>query len=932
MLLFVLIMLIAAAFGIGALESEHVRAEAQTIQTTEIASYVHRNKASGSFSSGYDTETANFKLLWGDITNPTALNDFAASSNESVYKYDGTNKIDCFFYYSGSNAGKISAGQQGYETVVKVTAKANVVVTTKHAAFTTTANNLKISTILKIGSTYLTAQSNNCGAGSTAIAENAYSGSYHLAAGDELFFVVGSTNTYTIRLNALAPSFVVATDGYSAETNKGYVTTNVGMNEIAQYVYTNRDSSYTAGYDAADANFKLLWGDINSPDLLNTFTQSNGESVYKYDGGKKINCFFYYSGTNAGKISAGQQGYETVIKVTAKANVVVTTKHAAFTTTANNLKISTILKIGYTYLTAQSNNCGAGSTAIAENAYSGSYHLAAGDELLFVVGSTNTYAITNNAINASFDISGDGYLESVRNSYVKATLGFASIATAYISNNKADYTGVVTAGFRYGTSLSELNRFTANPEYCAENIYKYDGNDNHNTNFFFRHAGTNAGTVNAGANAKSVVWMQATVDCKIVVTMPAVTVAQNNVIVGLAVADGEGNIVTLLDYEVYVEDAVIPAMNETLSLKEGEQLFWYVGSRNEYYANMVKANPSFSVDATAYDEDANAALFDENKKQVKFNNSYYMNETTRESGSYVLPSAKKIASIGAEFIGWSAGETLYKAGAEMCLSEDVNYTANFLNVEMFEGASIRLDNPTGMRWGTQLSKFDYDKLISLTNVTVETGTLITPTDYLAGGVEMSFEGLDNAASLANKKTKYLNVVNEGFANLEKAEAQGVYTYYGAIVEILENNYFRKFSAVGYVKLTIDGVESVIYGDYSASAHSRSVYEVAFDAYNDRNAEETEKYVHLIEGMYSPYSKDQLKVMKDYIDGVVNLTVSDTTATAIEGTYYEAAYTATYSDGVYTVSSTAKICTLVVNGNVTAFTRVDEKNVTFPLAE
>lgn len=706
-------------------------------------------------------------------------------------------------------------------------------------------------------------------------------------------------------------------------------TQAVAATEIAAYVHENRsDGAYENGYDTDTANYKLLWGDISSPQNLNAFSSSNVNGVYKYDGTNKIDCFFYYAGSDAGLINAGQQGYETVVRVTVKADAAVTVNHAAFTTTANNLKLSTILRIGDAYITAKSNACGGTGTAVAENEYGGTYHLAAGEELFFVVGSTNTYAIRRNAIAPSFVVDTGEYSEEINHSYVQETIGFAEIAEAFTAGNRADYegAGLVTAGFRYGAGLDALNVFTS---YSGEAVYAYDGTDGQNTNFFFRYAGADAGRVNAGAQAKSVVWMRAETNCRISVRMPQIIAEQGNVIVGVAVADGNGAIYTVREHEVYVAGAVIPAMDEAISLKAGEQLFWYVGSRNEYYANRVAANPVFEADAKAYDEAEHAALF-ESGQEFRFVGSH-IREIVRADGMYIVPEWGAAPGSSAAFVGWTEGDRLIAAGTEVSATGPMTYWAAYLDMETTDGASVRLNAPTGLRWRTQILKSDYDALAALSNVTIQSGTLIVPADYLGEGAEMSFEWLDGVESLADKATRYLDVVNSGF--VDEAGADGMYVYYGSIVNIFENNYFRKFAGVGYVKVTVDGQMKIFYGGYEEAEHSRSVYEVAYAAYNDRGTEATEKYAHLVgDGTYSPYTVGQLEILKEYIDGVVNLTVADGKVTAVGGEYYTAPYSVTYTDGVYTAESEGKICTLVVNGKVTVFTRVDENKITFTVTE
>ena len=681
-------------------------------------------------------------------------------------------------------------------------------------------------------------------------------------------------------------------------------STTTTMIEIAEYVKTN--NALSTGYDTANANFKFMYGDISSPDSLSDFTNANDKSIYKYDATNKIDCFFYYSGTDSGLISAGQKGYESVIVVTAKSLIKVTTKHAAFTTTANNLKISTLIKSNGVYTTVQTNNCGGAGVSIAENTYSGTYTLFEGDKLLFVIGSTNTYTIRRNAINPSFVV------ESV----TEQTYNFASIANAFVNGNKADEGGLATVGFRYGTDFDSLNTFTSS---SVSEIYKYSGSDSQNTNFFFRYAGNNAGKVNAGANAKSVVQLVANANVNVIVTMPQVVATQNNIIIGMAITNGT-NTYTIKSYQVYLRDTVIPAFNESINLQKGQKLFWYVASSNEYYVNSVLANPTFKVSTTSYNVQKNTELFS-NSYNLSYQNDYYYSETIRVSGDYTLPEVKTYQGTTSQFIGWSVQGKLYFVGQTVNVNSDLSIKAIYLDINAIDGAAIRIDNPTGIRYGTYLNKARFDLLTSLEGATITTGTLIAPTDYLSGGVAMSFDGLDNATSLASKDNKYLDVVNEGFVNEETAEEDKQYLFYGSIVNILEKNYTRAFSGIGYVKVSVNGQEKVFYAEYDSSLHSRSIYDIAKAAYVDTNEDGSSKY-----------SENQLKTIKGFIDKVVDISADgENVSYAGNIENYDCPYEVTVDNGVYTVTSTAKISKLIVNGSVVSFTKVNDNVITFSLS-
>ena len=141
--------------------------------------------------------------------------------------------------------------------------------------------------------------------------------------------------------------------------------------------------------------------------------------------------------------------------------------------------------------------------------------------------------------------------------------------------------------------------------------------------------------------------------------------------------------------------------------------------------------------------------------------------------------------------------------------------------ETLDGVSVRFLEPTGLRFENQINKAYYDALIA-GGATVETGTIILPTD------KIPTDGFTTMDALGTAGTDYLKVVNTNneWANSATAETDGYYTYYGSIVGIKEGNYSRKFSGIGYISVTKDGVTTTTYSVYSEEDHSRSIVEIA----------------------------------------------------------------------------------------------------------
>ena len=146
-----------------------------------------------------------------------------------------------------------------------------------------------------------------------------------------------------------------------------------------------------------------------------------------------------------------------------------------------------------------------------------------------------------------------------------------------------------------------------------------------------------------------------------------------------------------------------------------------------------------------------------------------------------------------------------------------------LSLEMttMEGASIRLNNHTGLRFYTEVDK---DKVTQLRNegYTVQLGTLIAPANLLS----------NNALTFELEVGKYADVKYTTNEYYEESSFSGIV---GSIVGIKESttlspatgNVLRDFVARGYAKITdSQNQTTIVYADYTPSS-ARSLGYVAY---------------------------------------------------------------------------------------------------------
>ena len=186
---------------------------------------------------------------------------------------------------------------------------------------------------------------------------------------------------------------------------------------------------------------------------------------------------------------------------------------------------------------------------------------------------------------------------------------------------------------------------------------------------------------------------------------------------------------------------------------------------------------------------------------------------------------------------------------------EITATGTSPDMYLESGASVRMDDPTGLRFTGMVSKSYVEGLkeeYQTDDVTL--GMLITPTSYL-NDVDFTKEALSGT----NYDPAYLEID----AADETVKEDGDYYKIKCVIANIQN-YDREFSAILYVK--VDG-EILAYSEYNEVFNSRSVAKVAEAAYYDlKDANDgvyTNEVTVEIAGVpttkYSRYDTDQREV-------------------------------------------------------------------------
>ena len=196
---------------------------------------------------------------------------------------------------------------------------------------------------------------------------------------------------------------------------------------------------------------------------------------------------------------------------------------------------------------------------------------------------------------------------------------------------------------------------------------------------------------------------------------------------------------------------------------------------------------------------------------------------------------KKKVLVGA----FSAMMALALCGGVVATKTVLADTAKTDAFVMAEGASIRLSDPSGIRFQTKLGQVQYEALTAQDSKQ-SLHMLIVPEAYYAAyqgyeGDQTIYEYLsDNYQTLLNLDIPTEKIFQKSDL-IEEAQSEyedGYYYAHGVIQSLHFNSYANDFVGIAYLKTT-DG-DTVTYQDamITTETPARSAYEVALRAYDD----------------------------------------------------------------------------------------------------
>ena len=191
------------------------------------------------------------------------------------------------------------------------------------------------------------------------------------------------------------------------------------------------------------------------------------------------------------------------------------------------------------------------------------------------------------------------------------------------------------------------------------------------------------------------------------------------------------------------------------------------------------------------------------------------------------------------FIGWMTSDgKLYAANKEYTVTDDVSFTAAFIEFSMDDGVFFKIGQDktqSGVAFRSRVKLGAYESFVT------GFGTIILPTDTLG---ELDF-------TLANF-TAGVNVVQ--VASTKSVTENGETVWLGGLGTLKSSNFTRDFSGRGYLEVTYsDGTVGYIYTEYSDKLNSNNVADMA------------EQYKSTCQSDYESLSEASKNIVNAYIE-------------------------------------------------------------------
>ena len=179
------------------------------------------------------------------------------------------------------------------------------------------------------------------------------------------------------------------------------------------------------------------------------------------------------------------------------------------------------------------------------------------------------------------------------------------------------------------------------------------------------------------------------------------------------------------------------------------------------------------------------------------------------------------------FVAYTDGENFYDEGEFIDIEGDLALTTLYADASMRQGAAMRLNEQTGIRFYTRVNENQISAIESY-GATVNMGTIIAHKNNIKG-YEVS---LETPEEIGGKLTYVTVPYNQSYGYYSEGQFAGVV---GSLVNIKDHNANTDFIGRGYITITKGDFTKTIYADYvdnNIYNHSRSVGLIAYSLRED----------------------------------------------------------------------------------------------------
>lgn len=236
------------------------------------------------------------------------------------------------------------------------------------------------------------------------------------------------------------------------------------------------------------------------------------------------------------------------------------------------------------------------------------------------------------------------------------------------------------------------------------------------------------------------------------------------------------------------------------------------------------------------------------------------NSTTETEVANALKSAKESMAL----IPYELNETLigyyiegegynglFGVDADLTDVNITSYAPVYVKLVMEDGASIRINNPTGLRFKTNIETASLENLDEL-GIEYSLGT------YIVKAEDVLVNDVIDCSLIPDVEVKLDIPANVTYVDGENT----VFT--GTLTDIKANHYDWDFAGIGYVNINYaDDTNSVFYAKFDDNV--RSIKTVAYKAFNDFSEEQTDEYKYETENGYSLFSDSQRENLQIYFN-------------------------------------------------------------------